>query len=132
MLVSTGSVVILHQSGMSTPHVRKSTDTLFMDNFASFVERFRLTKEFSTVGADLLEHIHAFPHLRYAAIAIGALEASRRDAIEDRQGMASPHYSAFRAYSKSLQALQSRLDGLKETECDDVLWCSVLLAVFEV
>lgn len=105
---------------------------LYLDYFALFMQHCQFTEEFTNLGADLLPLIQTCPPLREATVAIGALEASRRATVNASHGRQSPYNVAFGSYGLSIQMLQDRLQSPDALRCEGVLWCTLLLGLFEV
>lgn len=81
---------------------------------------------------DLMPLIQASPSLQNVALAIGALDASRRSSVRSLHGQNSPWYIALSLYGRSIQALQTQLATTVSAQCEDVLWSTFLLGIFEV
>ncbi|KAL6859422.1 hypothetical protein J3F83DRAFT_763218 [Trichoderma novae-zelandiae] len=92
-------------------------------SFASSPSRRQFSKEFVHLARDLMPLMQTSPSLRDLAIAIGALDAGRRE---------SPQLVAYCSYGRSLQSLQQRLKARDAAACDDVAWISFLLGLFEL
>ncbi|KAH8697086.1 fungal-specific transcription factor domain-containing protein [Talaromyces proteolyticus] len=103
-----------------------------LDCFIMFAGQNQFTSQFQSVGIDLLPVTQRSPSLRYAAIAIGALDASRRGSARSHQEEKSLLTIAFNAYSKSINALQRVLTTGDVALQDDVLWSTFLLGLFEL
>ncbi|KAF5675556.1 transcriptional regulatory moc3 [Fusarium heterosporum] len=86
----------------------------------------------ANLGAELLPLMHKCPPLEEVMTAIGALEASRRATVKSSSGRHSPDQVALRSYGKSLQKLQSWLQLPDALNCRGSLWCTLLLALFEL
>ena len=107
-------------------------DVIYLDYFDLFMKRCQFTEEFNNLGADLLPLIQTCPPLKEVARAIGALEASRRASVKSSRGRQSPYNVAFVSYGKSLKILQGQLQLSKALCSEGVLWCTLLLGLFEV
>ncbi|KND91844.1 hypothetical protein TOPH_03447 [Tolypocladium ophioglossoides CBS 100239] len=116
---------------LPTPMGRPS-DIVYLDHFASFIRRCQFTREFASGSTDLLPLIHASPSLRDLAVAIGALDASRRGSVSSFSPRESPQCIAFRFHGRSLRALRARLATADAAHGEDVLWSTFLLGLFEL
>jgi hypothetical protein len=112
--------------------VTAKSDVTYLDYFGFFMQRCQFTKESTNVVHDLLPLIQTCAPLREATIAIGALEASRRATVNFATDKQSPHNVALGSYGKSIQKLQVQLQSSDSMRCEGVLWCTLLLGVFEV
>ncbi|GAM84870.1 hypothetical protein ANO11243_028720 [Dothideomycetidae sp. 11243] len=108
----------------------KQADIVYLDYFKTFIQRFNITLDFGSVGDDLVPLVGNSVALRHVAVAIGALEASRRGSITP-PGRQSPRLVAFTAYGSSIQALQRQISTDKLAYGEDMLWGTFLLGVFE-
>lgn len=100
-----------------------------LDSFAAFIAKCQFSRGFSSV------HEHLPPLMRHeylldAAIAIGALDASRRGQTTGR-GTPLP-VTALMRYQSALVGLQQTLDEDRAAEKDEVLWGTFLLGLFDV
>lgn len=111
-----------------SPHSNAS----YLDYFDLFMKRCQFTEGFKSLAADLLPLIQTCPPLREATVAIGALEASRRATVNSSCGRQSPFNVAFGSYGKAIQSLQGQLQSSDALRCEGVLWCTLLLGLFEV
>ncbi|RGP81833.1 hypothetical protein FLONG3_30 [Fusarium longipes] len=111
--------------------VTAKPDVTYLDYFGLFMQRCQFTKEFSHLLSDLLPLIEMCAPLREATIAIGALEASRRATVNFASERKSPHTVALGSYGKSIQKLQLQLQSSDAMPCEGVLWCTLLLGLFE-
>lgn len=97
-----------------------------------FMGRCQFTEGFASVTANLVPVIEKSHSLRHVAIAIGALDVSRRSSVSSRRGQESPLYVALVSYGSSIQALRTKLAKSGSSQRDDVLWGTFLLGIFEV
>ncbi len=109
--------------------LQKHSDDLYLDHFASFMQHCHFTHRFGSVASGLLPLLERSNLLQDLAVAIGALDASRRGSI---RSSASPKYIAFRSYGRSIQSLQCRLEDADAARSEDVFWGTFLLGLFEV
>lgn len=107
-------------------------DITYLEHFASFLQRSHFTREFASVSTDLISLVETSPSLRYIAVAIGALEASRRGSARSLLARQSPRYIAFGSYGSSLEALQSQISTGDAAHREGALWTTFLLGQFEV
>lgn len=70
--------------------------------------------------------------LREVAMALGALDASRRASVTSWHGHESPHFAALNLYCRSIQSLRTKLAEAPSSCGDDVLWSIFLMGLFEV
>lgn len=112
--------------------VSKPEETLYTEHFALFMQKCQFNRAFASVPKDLLPLIHVCPSLREIAVAIGALDASRRGAVGLRRGQDSPRHIAFSSYGKSIHALSTQLENTTSVQREGVLWSTFLLGLFEV
>lgn len=112
--------------------VSEHTDVIYLNYFNLFMRHCQFTQQFANLGPDLLPLIQTCPPLREVTIAIGALEASRLATVNCRSRSHSPYNVAFGSYGKSIQKLQSWLHAPDALNCQGVLWCTLLLGLFEV
>ncbi|CAG8129174.1 unnamed protein product [Penicillium salamii] len=112
--------------------VGKHDDTIYLDNFASFLRQCHFSKGFTATIADLATIIGKYPLLRHIAIAIGALDASRKGATRSFKKLDSPQQIAFRAYGRSIKDLYTAISTAGLVFKDDVFWSSFLHGLFEL
>ncbi|POR31888.1 Uncharacterized protein TPAR_07908 [Tolypocladium paradoxum] len=113
-------------------HVGQPSDIIYLDHFASFIRRCQFTRGFASISTDLAPLIQASPSLRDLAVAIGALDASRRGSVSSFRGRESPRCIAFRSHGRSLRALGARLATADAAHGEDVLWSTFFLGLFEL
>jgi hypothetical protein len=113
-------------------NVDRPRNITYLDHFASFIRRCQFTREFASVSTDLAPLIQASPSLRDLAVAIGALDASRRGSVSSFRGRESPGCIAFRCHGRSLRALRARLATADGAHGEDALWSTFLLGLFDV
>ncbi|KAF2476599.1 uncharacterized protein BDR25DRAFT_375589 [Lindgomyces ingoldianus] len=112
--------------------VQNEMDDRFFASFAAFIRRTQFTRRFPSVNSDLMLLVHTSHPLRHAAIAIGALNASREGAISVLRGRDSPSIIAFTYYRKAILSLKSILAEKDVAQREDVLWSTFLLGLFEL
>ncbi|OQD70787.1 hypothetical protein PENPOL_c001G08177 [Penicillium polonicum] len=112
--------------------VRKHDDTIYLDHFASFLQRCHFTKDFAAINADMVTIIGKYPLLFHIAIAIGALDAGRKGSIRSFGELESPQQIAFRACGRSIQDLYSAISTANSVFRDDVFWSTFLHGLFEL
>ena len=112
--------------------VQKHDDAIYLDYFASFLQRCHFTKDFAAVNADIVTVIGKYPLLSHIAIAIGALDASRKGSTRSFGKLESPQQIAFRACGRSIQDLYSVISTASPVFRDDVFWSTFLHGLFEV
>ncbi|KAL7952950.1 hypothetical protein V8C34DRAFT_318603 [Trichoderma compactum] len=108
------------------------SNDLYLSSFAASLLRCQFTRDFTDIARDLLPLMQTSPPLRNLAIALGALDASRRSSIRSFTQKESPQWVAYRSYNRSLQSLQQRLQTSDAAVCKDVAWSTFLLGLFEV
>ncbi|OBS26131.1 hypothetical protein FPOA_00074 [Fusarium poae] len=113
-------------------HITPKPDVTYLDYFASFMQRCQFTKESTNLVSDLLPLIQSCAPLGQITTAIGALEASRRATVNFEKGRPAPRNVAFVSYGRSIQTLQDRLRSLDVLNDQGVLWCTLLLGIFEL
>lgn len=119
---------------MTTPSspVRADLTFRFIDNFLLFIQQNQFTASFQILNRDILHLIHTSQILYHSAVAIGALDASRRGSVSILYGRESPQYTAFNSYRTSIRALQTSFADKDAAQRDDVLWGTFFLGLFEV
>ncbi|KAH6971083.1 hypothetical protein BKA56DRAFT_558426 [Ilyonectria sp. MPI-CAGE-AT-0026] len=110
----------------------KLRDDIYLDHFVSFIQRCQFTRGFASATADIVRRIHTSQPLRDLTLAIGALEASRTPSVRCSLFRDSPLCIAFSFYGKSMQTLNHKLETTDALHCDDVLWSTFLLGLFEL
>jgi len=130
-------VKFVHPSGHSLSctipmQVRKHDDALYLDHFASFLQRCHFSEGFAATNSDIVTIIGKYPLLLHIAIAIGALDAGRKGSIRSFGELESPQHIAFRACGRSIQDLHSAISTANPVFRDDVFWCTFLHGLFEV
>lgn len=103
-----------------------------MDLFAAFIQRCQFTSGFSSVNKEFYCLIHSSRLLHDLALAIGALEASRRASCSHSHTPNKARAMSFRCYGSALSALRQELDRAGAAHREDVLWCTFLCGLFEV
>ncbi|KAL7935946.1 fungal-specific transcription factor domain-containing protein [Trichoderma chlorosporum] len=112
--------------------VQEHADEIYLSNFATSMLRCQFTRDFIHIARDLVPLMLTSPWLRDLAVAIGALDASRRASIKSFPERESPECIAYRSYSRSLQLLQQRLQTSDAAACESVAWSTFLLGLFEL
>ncbi|KAB8250114.1 hypothetical protein BDV35DRAFT_377678 [Aspergillus flavus] len=130
-------VKFVHASGYALSYtipmqVRKHDDAIYLDHFASFLQRCHFSKGFAATNADIVTVIGRYPLLLHIAIAIRALDAGRKGSIRSYGEFESPRQVAFRACGRSLQVLHSAISTANPVFRDDVLWSTFLHGLFEL
>ncbi|KAG9254268.1 fungal-specific transcription factor domain-containing protein [Emericellopsis atlantica] len=127
------SSTLVTTSPLSIPHLDEQMSTIYMRYFASFMEGCHITGNSAATSAlDLLPLMDVSPPLRNMALAIGALQSSRRASVRSAQRQDDPRVLAFRFYAEAIQALKHRLEEPHVAASDDVLWSTFLLGLFEL
>lgn len=96
------------------------------------MERCQFTRGFATVSSDLLPLISSSRPLKDLALAIGALEASRRGSLRTYRGADSPQVASFGFYGRSIEAFQRQIQTRQGIEREDVLWTTLFLGIFDL
>ncbi|KAL4783380.1 hypothetical protein BJX76DRAFT_348606 [Aspergillus varians] len=130
-------VKFVHASGHELPctipmQVRKHDDAIYLDHFASFLQRCHFSKGFAAINADIVTIIGKYPLLLHIAIAIGALDAGRKGSVRSFGELESPQQIAFRACGRSIQDLHSAISTASPVFRDDVFWSTFLHSLFEL
>ncbi|KAJ5136311.1 hypothetical protein N7448_004865, partial [Penicillium atrosanguineum] len=112
--------------------VKKHDDAIYLDHFASFLQRCHFSKDFAASNADIVTIIGKYPLLWHIAIAIGALDASRKGSIRSFGELESPRHIAFRACGRSIQDLHSAISTENPVFRDDVFWSTFLHGLLEL
>jgi hypothetical protein len=113
-------------------HPSACDGTIYVDLFASFMQRCQFTNRFVSVDKDLLGLVQS-SHLLYdLALAIGALEASRRASYTQLHASNRTYTRAFMLYGNALSALGREIAKTGAADREEVLWSTSLLGLFEV
>jgi hypothetical protein len=112
--------------------VQKHDEAIYLDHFASFLQQCHFSKGFAATNADIVTIIGKYPLLLHIAIAIGALDASKKGSIRSFGELESPQHIAFRACGRSIQDLHSAISTANPVFRDDVFWSTFLHGLFEV
>ncbi|KAL0767757.1 hypothetical protein CaCOL14_009996 [Colletotrichum acutatum] len=118
-------------AGLST-QINIHSDIPYLDYFDLFMKRCLFTDEFNGLAADLLPLAQTCLPLGQVLTAIGALEASRRATVKSSRGQQSPYTVAFASYGESIKTLRARLQVPDAFRRGGVLWCTLLLGLFEL
>ncbi|KAI3559450.1 hypothetical protein CABS03_05193 [Colletotrichum abscissum] len=113
-------------------HVNIPSAILYLDYFDLFMKRCLFADEFSGLAADLLPLAQTCLPLGQVVTAIGALEASRRATVKSSRGQQPPYTVAFVSYGEAVKTLRARLQVSDAFRCGGVLWCTLLLGLFEL
>ncbi|KAF5702814.1 monocarboxylate transporter [Fusarium globosum] len=125
------SVVPQHTSNLQ-PQISDKPDSIYQKTFFLFLQRCEFTPEFAQLGSDFLPLIQTCAPLREATVAIGALEISRSPSARSSDELRSPYHFALKSYSKALTSLQYSIQSPRALHCQGVLWCTLLLSLFEL
>ncbi|OAA43776.1 hypothetical protein NOR_04351 [Metarhizium rileyi] len=113
--------------------VNNDRASIYMDHFVHVLVNCQFTAQFPLVATALLPILDANEHLRSIAVAIGALDASRRAQVGTHHPLhPSARVVAFTNYQRALARLQGELDSSQAPLRDDVLWTTFLLGLFEL
>ncbi|KFX86878.1 hypothetical protein V490_08756 [Pseudogymnoascus sp. VKM F-3557] len=104
----------------------------FIGCFLLFIQQNQFTASFQSLDTEILHLVRTSPVLYHSAIAIGALDASRRGFISVPKGRESPQYVAFSSYRTSIRVLQASVSEKDAAQRDDVLWGTFFLGLFEL
>ncbi|KAL5346425.1 hypothetical protein ACLOAV_008696 [Pseudogymnoascus australis] len=104
----------------------------FIGYFLLFIQQNQFTTSFQGLDTEILHLVRTSPVLYHSAIAIGALDASRRGSISVPKGRESPQYTAFSSYRTSIRVLQASVSEKDAAQRDDVLWGTFFLGLFEL
>ncbi|KAJ4026252.1 hypothetical protein NW752_001191 [Fusarium irregulare] len=113
-------------------HVSPKPEVKYQEYFGLFMQRCQFTKESTDLASDLLPLIQACAPLQEVAIAIGAPEASRRATVKSTSEGQPPGIVALLSYGRSVRKLQAELESLEALESQGVLWCTLLLGLFDL
>jgi hypothetical protein len=130
IFVAATQVTRAQTASMSSP--RPHNDNVYLDLFAAFLRRCQFTGGFIHVDRDLFDLVHTSPMLQDLALAIGALEASRRASCSLLHAPSRARATAFACYGKALKALREQLAMAGAAHREDVLWSTFLFGLFEV
>ncbi|QGI63751.1 hypothetical protein CEK26_007703 [Fusarium fujikuroi] len=125
------SVVPQHTSNLQ-PQISDKPDSVYLKTFFLFLQRCEFTPEFANLGSEFLPLIQTCAPLREATVAIGALEISRSPSTRSSDELRSPYHFALKSYSKALTSLQHYIQSPHAIHCQGVLWCTLLLGLFEL
>ncbi|KAI1035191.1 hypothetical protein LB504_005824 [Fusarium proliferatum] len=125
------SVVPQHTSNLQS-QINEKPDSVYLKTFFLFLQRCEFTPEFAKLGSDFLPLIQTCAPLREATVAIGALEISRSPSTRSSDELRSPYHFALKSYSKALTSLQHYIQSPRALHCQGVLWCTLLLGLFEL
>ncbi|KXH33569.1 hypothetical protein CNYM01_08772 [Colletotrichum nymphaeae SA-01] len=112
--------------------VNLHSDILYLDYFDLFMKRCLFTDEFNGLATDLLPLTQTCLPLGQVVTAIGALEASRRATVRSSRDQQPPYTVAFLSYGEAMKTLRARLQVSDAFRCGGVLWCTLLLGLFEL
>ena len=107
-------------------------DIVYLDHFASFLKRCHFSKDFAATAADTATIIGQYPLLQHIAIAIGALDASRKGSTRAFGKLGSAQQTAFRAYGRSIQDLHTAISTAGPVFREDLFWSTFFHGLFEV
>jgi hypothetical protein len=107
-------------------------DRIYMDVFASFMRRCQFTSRFVSIDKDLSGLVQSSSLLHDLALAIGALEASRRASCTQLHASDRSQARAYKFYGNALSALRRELAKAGAADREDVLWSTFLFGLFEV
>jgi hypothetical protein len=130
IFVAATQVKRAQTASISSP--RPDDDSVYLDLFAAFLRRCQFTSGFIHVDRDLFDLVHSSPLLQDLALAIGALEASKRASCSPLHVPGRARASAFTCYGKALKALREQLAMPGAADREDVLWSTFLFGLFEV
>ncbi|KAJ5975090.1 hypothetical protein N7481_008797 [Penicillium waksmanii] len=117
----------------ATPlQMRRHDDDIYLDHFASFLQRCDFSREFSASTREIMAIIGRYPLLSNIAIAIGALDTSRRGSIRSFTGTKSPRNIAFLRCGISLKYLDAEISTITSVFREDVFWSTFLHGLFEL
>ncbi|KAF5626191.1 monocarboxylate transporter 2 [Fusarium sp. NRRL 52700] len=114
------------------PQISEKPDSVYLKTFFMFLQRCEFTPEFANLGPEFLPLIQTCTPLREATVAIGALEISRAPRARSSDELRSPYHFALKTYSKALKGLQNYIRSSDALHCQGVLWCTLLLGLFEL
>ncbi|KAH7178224.1 hypothetical protein DER46DRAFT_621907 [Fusarium sp. MPI-SDFR-AT-0072] len=126
------SHAVPRQTSKPQPKISEKLDGIYLTAFFQFLQRCEFTPKFANLGTDFLPLIQTCAPLREATVAIGALEISRSPSARSFDDLGSPYHFALKSYSKSLTSLQHYLQSPEALHCQGVLWCTLLLGLFEL
>ena len=114
------------------PPIDISREDLYMAHFSKVIQNCQFTERFSTAGVTLIDLMDGNQHLHEIAVALAALDISRRGQSRKHLPSSSPHVVAFASYQRAVSCLQDKLGVTNAPQQDDVLWTTFLLGLFEV
>jgi hypothetical protein len=103
-----------------------------MDHFAYFLQQCDFGKEFSASTDDMMALISRYSLLSNIAVAIGALDSSRKGSIKSFSGTESPRHIAFKRCGMSLKSLDAEISTTNSVFREDLFWSTFLHGLFEV
>ncbi|KAJ6784403.1 hypothetical protein PWT90_09464 [Aphanocladium album] len=95
-------------------------------------QRCQFANGFASATTQLVPLMNGCSPLREVAMALGALEASRRASITSYYGKESPQVAAMNLYGMSIQSLRTKLAEAPLSCRDDILWSIFLMGLFEL
>ena len=122
----------LQGSSQVVAYIAPKPDVKYLEYFSLFMQRCQFTKESTDLASDLLPLMRTCAPLQEVAIAIGALEASRRATVNFTSEQQSPGIVALVSHGRSVRKLQAELESLEASQSQGVLWCTLLLGLFDV
>jgi hypothetical protein len=125
------AIIERHSSKIYQLIERDKSSRLF-NYFVSFIQQNMFMMSFSSPISGLIPLISTSPVLFHAAIAVGALHASRHSAGRALQGEKPPYVDAMNSYHKSMGILRSSLENNNVMQREDLLWATFFLGLFEV
>lgn len=121
----------LSHSEIACP-IHTQSDDLFRDQFVRFLCHCHFTKHFADLAPDILQLLPATGPLLDIALAIGALEASRKGSARVRDKGEDPKRASLVLYGRSIRTFRDEIATPGFQPAEKTLWITFLLGLFEV
>ncbi|KAH7014358.1 uncharacterized protein B0I36DRAFT_436373, partial [Microdochium trichocladiopsis] len=122
---------MLGQSDIPLP-INSPPDVLFTDHFITFLATCQLTKRFSALAPEFIHFIQSPGPLRDIALAIGALETSRKGSIRSSGRRENTDSTALSLYGRSIRTFSKDIAAPTFQPGEEALWTTFLLGLFEL
>lgn len=122
---------ILRHSDIPSP-IQSPPNVHFKDHFITFLINCRFTEQFSVLAPDILPLIESSGPLLDIALAIGALEVSRKSSVRSLSQQNDPGRTALLLYGRSIRAFGSAIAVPGFQPGEEALWTTFFLGLFEV
>lgn len=112
--------------------IQPPRNTPFQNHFMIFLANCHFTEQFGALAPDFLRLIQLPGPLLDISLAIGALEVSRKGSVRSLAQRNDPDRAALLLYSRSIRAFSLEIAGPGFQPCEEALWTTFLLGLFEV